>query len=163
MLNRFFVGACSLLAAINFAFAGVEANNADKAALDGIKEIGPKTAQAIIAERTKGGAFKDWDDLVKRIKGIGAGNAAKMSAAGLTVNGQSMPNAPAKAVGKGKTKDDTATANASAGAKAAESGGKPAATAEILKNTAKGPKTEMPAAAPSAKPKQSGAAAPASN
>jgi competence protein ComEA len=162
MLNRFFVGACSLLAAINFAFAGVEANNADKAALDGIKEIGPKTAQAIIAERTKGGAFKDWDDLVKRIKGIGAGNAAKMSAAGLTVNGQSLPSAPAKAMGKGKAKDDTATANASTGVKAAESGGKPAA-AETPKPTAKGPKTALPAASLSAKSKQGGAAAPASN
>ena len=38
-------------------------------------------------ERVKA-PFRDWADLMARVKGIGAGNAARFSAQGLTVNGQ---------------------------------------------------------------------------
>ena len=68
--------------------AGTEINIANKAALQSIKDVGPQTADAIVAERTKGGNFKNWDDLVKRVKGIGSNNSVEMSQAGLTVNGQ---------------------------------------------------------------------------
>ena len=96
MLKRLIAIAAVVFAA-GFALPGfaVEVNSADKAALDGVKDIGPKTADAIIAERTKGGKFKDWDDLITRVKGVGDKNSAAMSAGGLTVNGQSKPNAPA--------------------------------------------------------------------
>ena len=40
----------------------------------------------IIDERKKGD-FKDWKDIVDRVKGVGDKNAAKFSEAGLTVNG----------------------------------------------------------------------------
>ena len=40
----------------------------------------------ILTERKKG-EFKDWADLVDRVSGVGAGNAAKFSKEGLTVNG----------------------------------------------------------------------------
>lgn len=79
-------------------FAATEINTADKAALQSVKDVGPQTADAIVAERTKGGKFKDWDDLVKRVKGVGPKNSVEMSQAGLTVNGQAKPNTPAKAV-----------------------------------------------------------------
>ena len=79
-------------------FAATEINTADKAALQSVKDVGPQTADAIVAERTKGGKFKDWDDLVKRVKGVGPKNSVEMSQAGLTVNGQAKPKTPAKAV-----------------------------------------------------------------
>jgi len=62
-------------------------NKADQAALDGIKGIGPSTSKAILEERKKGGDFKDWDDLQKRVKGVGEKSSEKLSQAGLTVNG----------------------------------------------------------------------------
>jgi competence protein ComEA len=98
-----------LLLTIHCAFAAVEVNTADKAALDAIKDIGPKVSAAIVAERTKAGPFKDWDDLVKRVKGVGPRNSIKMSQAGLTVNGQAKPDAPAKAAAPAKTADKKAT------------------------------------------------------
>lgn len=83
---------------VGTALAAVEANSADQAALDGIAGVGPSTSKAIIAERDKHGNFKDWADLERRVKGIGGRNAVKLSAAGLTVNGQAHSPA-AKAAG----------------------------------------------------------------
>ncbi len=84
------------------ALAAVEVNSADQAALDGIAGVGPSTSKAIIAERAKHGNYKDWADLEQRVKGIGERNAVKLSAAGLTVNGQSY-TAPAKPAGAAAT------------------------------------------------------------
>lgn len=75
------------------AFAAVEVNTADQAALDSITGVGPATSKAILDERKKGGNFKDWTDLEARVKGVGAKNAVKLSAAGLVVNGQAHPGA----------------------------------------------------------------------
>lgn len=100
MLKKILLAIVTLFAFANFAFAAVDANTADKAALDGIKSIGEKTADAIIAERTKNGKFKDWSDFIHRVKGVGPKNAGKMSGAGLTVNGDALANAPAVAVKK---------------------------------------------------------------
>ena len=94
-----------LFSAFAFSAFAVEVNSADKAALDGVKDIGPKTAEAIIAERSKNGKFKDWDDLVNRVKGIGPKNSDAMSKGGLTVNGQSKPNAPASTARTAAQKD----------------------------------------------------------
>ena len=63
------------------------ANAADAVALDAVKGIGPATSAAIIQAR-KAGPFKSWADLVTRVRGVGEANAARLSAAGLTVNGQ---------------------------------------------------------------------------
>ncbi|MGN6703738.1 MAG: ComEA family DNA-binding protein [Burkholderiaceae bacterium] len=76
------------------AFAQVDVNKADQAGLDGVKGIGPKMSQTILAERKKSGSFKDWADFQKRVKGIGDKNAAKLSQAGLVVNGQPLPGKP---------------------------------------------------------------------
>lgn len=68
--------------------AAVDANKATPAELDQIKGIGPATAARIVEQR-KSAPFKNWDDFIGRVQGIGPGNAAKMSGEGLTINGQS--------------------------------------------------------------------------
>ena len=97
MFKKLLLGVVGLIATMGFAFAQVDVNKADQAALDGIKGIGPATSKTILNERKKGGDFKDWADFEKRVKGIGEKNSAKLSEAGLTVNGKNKPNAPAKA------------------------------------------------------------------
>jgi competence protein ComEA len=107
MFKKILLIAATVFLFAGAAFAATDLNTADKAALDGIKSIGTKTADAIIAERTKGGKFKDWDDFIRRVKGVGPKNAEKMSAGGLTVNGAALANAPAaapKAMEKAKEK-----------------------------------------------------------
>ena len=74
--------------AMGAAYAQVDVNQADQASLDGIRGIGPTKSKQILEERKKG-QFKDWNDLEGRVKGIGGKSAAKLSDAGLTVNGKS--------------------------------------------------------------------------
>lgn len=102
--------------ATGLVFAAVDVNKADQAALDGIRGIGPSLSNAILAERSKGGNFKDWQDLEKRVKGISDKNSVRFSKAGLVVNGQARDGssgqaepaakatmvAPAKSVPAGK-------------------------------------------------------------
>jgi len=89
MLRKLLLAVGAVIASIGFAFANVEVNQADQAALDGIKGIGPTTSKAILDERKKGGNFKDWNDLQTRVKGVGDKSSDKFSQAGLTVNGVS--------------------------------------------------------------------------
>jgi DNA polymerase III alpha subunit len=96
MLKKLTAAVVGLLMTISLAFAQVDVNKADQATLDGVKGIGPKISQTIVDERTKNGKFKDWADFEARVKGIGENNAAKMSEAGLTVNGQSKSGAAAR-------------------------------------------------------------------
>lgn len=103
MFKKLLLCVVGLIATMGFAFAQVDVNKADQAALDGIKGIGPATSKTILDERKKGGDFKDWPDFEKRVKGIGDKNSAKLSAAGLTINGQNKPNAPAKAAATAKS------------------------------------------------------------
>lgn len=124
-------------------FAAVDVNKASAAELDGIKGIGPGISAKILDERKKGN-FKDWTDFVDRVKGVGEGNAAKFSAEGLTVNGDSFkgvapkpsakasktdtkaPKADAKAPAASADKDAAKQAKADAkAAKAAEKASKP--------------------------------------
>lgn len=114
-------------------FAAVDVNKANAAELDSIKGIGPGISTKILDERKKG-AFKDWNDLVDRVKGVGEGNAAKFSVEGLTVNGQAFKGtAPAAKKADAKeakveakvAKEEKAAAKATAKADAA----KPAASA----------------------------------
>lgn len=71
--------------AIAAAHAAVDVNKASQAELETVKGIGPALSTKILDAR-QSGAFKDWSDLVGRVGGIGPGNAAKFSQAGLTVN-----------------------------------------------------------------------------
>ena len=85
----------SVFAMTSFAFADVDVNKADQAALDGVKGLGPVKSKAILSERKIHGEFKDWADFESRVKGIGDKSAAKLSEAGLTVNGKARPTAAA--------------------------------------------------------------------
>jgi competence protein ComEA len=93
MMKKLLLAAATLITTMGFAFAQVDVNKADQAALDGIKGIGPAKSKMILEERSKGGQFKDWADFEKRVKGIGTKNSAKLSQAGLQVNGQAKSGA----------------------------------------------------------------------
>lgn len=92
MLKKLLLVVAGTLAAVSMAFAAVDVNKADQAALDSIKGIGPSMSRTILEERKKGN-FKDWNDLQTRVKGIGDKSSDKFSNAGLTVNGQAKPGA----------------------------------------------------------------------
>ena len=74
--------------------APVDANSATQADLEQIPGVGPSIAQRILDERGRA-PFKDWRDLIGRVKGIGSGSAAKFSDAGLTVDGATFDRAAA--------------------------------------------------------------------
>lgn len=99
MLKKLVLLLASLLVTMSIAFAAtVDVNTADKAALESLKGIGPVKSQAIIDERSKHGAFKDADDLARRVPGLGVKSVTKLEAEGLTVGGSSAP--PTAAGGK---------------------------------------------------------------
>ena len=109
MLKKILAAMAMLYAAATF--AAVDVNKATAADLDGLKGIGPSISTRILDERKKGN-FKDWNDFIERIKGVGEGNAAKFSAEGMTVNGDVYKGAnalPAKTEAK---KDAKATKTA---------------------------------------------------
>ena len=91
MLKRFVAALAALLAAS--AFAAVEANKATQAELEAISGIGPTISANIVAEHKKGD-FKDWNDLFRRVQGVGDRSAAKFSAGGMTINGKPYGGAP---------------------------------------------------------------------
>ena len=108
MIKRLLAALFALIAAT--AFAAVDVNKASQADLEAIKGIGPSISGKILDERKKGN-FKDWPDLVERVKGVGEGNAAKFSTEGLTVNGQGFKGAAAPAA-KPSAKSDAKAADA---------------------------------------------------
>lgn len=95
MIKKLLLAVAALVASTGFAFAQVDVNKADAAALDGVKGVGPAMSKMILDERAKG-EFKDWADFQKRVKGVGDKKAAKLSEAGLQVNGKAMEGAAAK-------------------------------------------------------------------
>ena len=97
MLKNFLAVLAALLAAT--AFAATDANKASQAELESIKGIGPSLSSTIIEERRKGD-FKDWADITARVKGVGGRSAARLSEAGLTVNGKPYPGGPAASAAK---------------------------------------------------------------
>lgn len=103
MFKKLLFAVAALITTMGMAFAQVDVNKADQAALDGVKGIGPKMSKTIVEERKKG-EFKDWADFEKRVKGVGDKNAAKLSQAGLTVGGKSKPNTPAAPAKADKSK-----------------------------------------------------------
>lgn len=66
------------------AYAEVDVNQADEAALTAVKGIGPATARRIVEERDKHGAFKDAGDLADRVPGVGSKSVANLQEAGLS-------------------------------------------------------------------------------
>lgn len=148
------------------AFAAVDVNKATEAELDGIKGIGPVTSKLIMSERKKG-EFKNWDDFVARVKGVGDKSAAKFSAEGLTVSGakyEGPATAPAKKADKPmmeKTKDAAVTTKdavkgAAISTKDAVKGAA-ISTKDAVKETAKDVKAAVTPKADAAKPAASAA------
>jgi competence protein ComEA len=71
----------------------VDVNAANRAELEQLRGIGPPLADRILVEREKG-RFKDWADLIARVRGIRAAKARQLSQAGLTVGGTIFEPAP---------------------------------------------------------------------
>lgn len=63
----------------------VDINQATAAQLEGLRGIGPRTADIIVRERERGGRFESLDDLTERVRGIGQKKAQALQAAGLTI------------------------------------------------------------------------------
>ena len=122
MLKKFLMLIALFYAAVSF--AAVDANQASAADLDSIKGIGPAISGKILDERKKG-AFKDWNDFIARVNGLGEKNAAKFSAQGMTINGSAYSGAPAPAA-KASDKKAAAKAAAAPAAPAAEAAEAPA-------------------------------------
>lgn len=95
MLKKLLLAIATVVATMGIAFAQVDVNKADQAALDSVKGIGPAKSKAILDERAKG-EFKDWADFEQRVKGVGEKNAMKLSEAGLQINGKSRDGAAVK-------------------------------------------------------------------
>ena len=89
-----FITAAILALVSAAAFAATDVNKASQAELEAVKGIGPTLATRILDERKKGG-FKNWGDLMSRVKGIGEPTASKLSGNGLTVGGQTFKVAAA--------------------------------------------------------------------
>ena len=121
MFKKFLVLLSLFYAALSF--AAVEINTGTAADLDSVKGIGPGMSKRIIDERAKG-QFKDWNDFISRVKGVGDKNAVKFSAGGMTVNGAAYSGAtmPAKAAKEPKAKVAAAPATPATGAAAAAGG-----------------------------------------
>jgi competence protein ComEA len=103
MLKKILAIAAMLYAAASF--AAVDVNKAGAAELDSIKGIGPAMSTKILDERKKGN-FKDWNDFIERVKGVGEGNAAKFSAEGMTIGGAAFKGAAAAPAAKKDEKKD---------------------------------------------------------
>jgi len=81
------------LAALLAATAGAtEVNSASQAELERVRGIGPALSQRLLDERARA-PFSDWADLQQRAGGVKSAAAARLSAAGLTVNGSAASNA----------------------------------------------------------------------
>ncbi|MGJ7532229.1 MULTISPECIES: ComEA family DNA-binding protein [unclassified Variovorax] len=90
MFKKILATTALLFAAVSF--AAVDVNKGTEADLDGVKGVGPSMSKRILEAR-KEGEFKDWPDLMQRVKGVKEKKAAKLSAEGLTVNGKSFGDA----------------------------------------------------------------------
>lgn len=99
MLKKILASLAMLVAVASF--AAVDANKGTEAELDGLKGVGPAMSKRILDAR-KQGEFKDWSDLMQRVKGVKEKKAEKLSAEGLTVNGQAFGGATAPAPKAGK-------------------------------------------------------------
>ncbi|VWX55663.1 conserved exported hypothetical protein [Burkholderiales bacterium 8X] len=90
MLKKLLAVMAMLFAAASW--AAVDVNKATEAELDAIRGVGPAMSKRITDARTQK-AFKDWPDFMSRVKGVKEKAAAKLSAEGLTVNGQPFSGA----------------------------------------------------------------------
>ncbi len=74
-----------LLASV--AWAQVDLNKATEIELDGLNGVGPALTREVMTEREKA-PFRNWPDVMQRVKGIGPKKAANLSEQGVRVQGQ---------------------------------------------------------------------------
>lgn len=94
------LGALLLTAGLGLAASpaqAVDVNQASVQQLEGVRGIGPRTAEIIVQERERGGKFESLDDLAERVRGIGAKKAQALEAAGLQVGKAAAAPKPAAA------------------------------------------------------------------
>ena len=90
------LGLAVALAASGAALA-VDVNQASLDQLQTVRGIGPKTAQTILDERSRGGPYASFDDLSERVKGIGEKKALSLQQAGLTIGAAGQANSSSSA------------------------------------------------------------------
>ena len=73
----------------------LEVNTANEAELDSMRGLGPDSTARILKAR-EAGPFADWQDLMRRVKGIKHATAQNLSTQGLTVAGQPLDQPSAK-------------------------------------------------------------------
>lgn len=136
-----FMAATAMLFAFA-AWAAVDVNQANETELGTIKGVGPAMSKRILEAREQG-AFRDWPDFMARVKGVKEKSASKLSAEGLTINGQAYGSAAAPAAAAPATAPATAPAAASTAAAPAKS-----AASTVAKNDPPAKKSDAaPAAA----------------
>jgi competence protein ComEA len=77
---------------------GLEINQASEMELDGIRGVGPALSARILTARAQA-PFRDWSDLMARVRGLGVYKAQEISMQGLRVNGldfRRLPNAASR-------------------------------------------------------------------
>ncbi len=81
----------------------LDVNGATTQQLEGIRGIGPRTAETIVRERDRAGKFDSLQDLAERVRGISQKKAEALEAAGLTVGAAPKAGAAAATGGAGST------------------------------------------------------------
>ena len=105
----------------------VDINQATAAQLEGLRGIGPRTADIIVRERERGGRFESLDDLTECVRGIGQKKAQALQAAGLTIGAAgAAPKSGAAAEPAARPAADKAAAAKPAGASTAGGASVPA-------------------------------------
>jgi len=80
-------GAACGLWGLSRAQATLDIAQAREAELDRLSGLGPATTRRLLQERERQ-PFAHWDDLLRRVPGIGPHKAAQLSAQGLRIQGQ---------------------------------------------------------------------------
>lgn len=70
----------------------LELNTASRAELESLPGVGPSLAGQLLTVRAQSG-FRDWQDLARRVRGMGPKLQARLSGAGLRINGLPLPGA----------------------------------------------------------------------
>jgi competence protein ComEA len=86
---KFFSLFLSLFLASTAALADLDINRATQAELERLRGVGPQLSARILAARASQ-AFSDWDDVRKRVPGLGPMQSVRLSQQGLTVAGASF-------------------------------------------------------------------------
>lgn len=116
------LGAALLAAGVAHAPAqALDLNDATAQQLEGIRGIGPRTAQIIVGERERAGRFESLQDLADRVRGISQKKAEALGAGGLTVGAAGAD--PKVAGAKAAVPAPVRSAPGAGAAKAAPAGG----------------------------------------